>query len=68
MTNPVEAAENPHSTEHVDINDKASIARWAKALGTTDEALVNAVCEAGTRVDKVKDYLGAGGAGDQSGG
>lgn len=69
MVNPTQAAENPHSTASVDVNDKASIARWAMALGTTDEALMNAVQEVGTRVDKIKDYLGAGGmAADQSGG
>lgn len=69
MNNPVQAAENPHSTAHVDVGDKASVIRWAKALGTTDEALVNAVREVGTRIDKIKEYLGAGGmAADQSGG
>lgn len=69
MAHPVQAAENPHSTAQVDVGDKASIVRWAKALGTTDEALMNAVQEVGTRVDKIKEYLGAGGmAADQSGG
>jgi len=67
--NPTQAAENPQSTAHVDASDKASVMRWAKALGTTDEALMNAVHEVGTRVDRIKDYLGAGGmAADQSGG
>lgn len=69
MTNPVQAAEDPHSTADVDLNDKAAVARWAKALGTTDEALLNAAREVGVRVDKIKEYLGAGGmAGDQAGG
>lgn len=69
MANPTQAAENPHSTAHVDVGDKASVARWAEALGTTDEALMNAVQEVGTRVDRIKEYLGAGGmAADQSGG
>jgi hypothetical protein len=36
------------------------------ALGTTDEALLKAIQVVGPRVDRVKDYLGAGGmAGDQ---
>lgn len=63
------AAEDPQSKAEVDVGDKASIDRWAKALGTTDEALMNAVKTVGRRVDKIKDFLGAGGmAGKQSGG
>lgn len=65
----VTAAEDPHSKAEVDVADKASIEHWAKALGTTDEALMNAVKNVGRRVDRVKDFLGAGGmAGKQSGG
>lgn len=64
-----DAAEDPHSQEHVDIDDKASVDRWSKALGTTDEALINAVQEVGTRIDRIKEYLGQGGMGaDQSAG
>ncbi len=63
-----QAAEDPQSHANVDVNDKAAVDRWAKALGTTDEALMNAVKAVGTRIDKIKDYLGAGGAGKQSGG
>ncbi|HEX5686255.1 MAG TPA: DUF3606 domain-containing protein [Ideonella sp.] len=64
-----QAAEDPQSQATVDVSDKASIDRWAKALGTTDEALMNAVKSVGTRIDKIKDFLGAGGmAGKQSGG
>lgn len=63
------AAEDPQSKAEVDVSDTASIDRWAKALGTTDEALMNAVKTVGRRVDKIKDFLGAGGmAGKQSGG
>jgi len=64
-----QAAEDPQSHANVDVNDKAAVDRWAKALGTTDEALMNAVKSVGTRIDKIKDFLGAGGmAGKQSGG
>jgi hypothetical protein len=63
-----QAAEDPQSQASVDVNDKAAVERWAKALGTTDEALMNAVKSVGTRIDKIKDFLGAGGAGKQSGG
>lgn len=63
------AAEDPQSHAEVDVNDKAAVDRWAKALGTTDEALMNAVQNVGKRVDKIKDFLGAGGmAGKVSGG
>jgi Protein of unknown function (DUF3606) len=69
MNHAVAAAEDPNSTADVDLNDKAAVNRWAKALGTTDEALLNAAREVGVRVDKIKEYLGAGGmAGDQSAG
>ncbi|WP_374568389.1 DUF3606 domain-containing protein [Ideonella sp.] len=63
-----QAAADPQSHAHVDIDDKAAVDRWSQALGTTDEALVNAVKAVGTRIDKIKDYLAAGGAGRQSGG
>jgi len=54
------------SAKDVDITDSASRRRWCEALGTTDDALVAAVAAVGTRVDRVKDYLGAGGmAGSQ---
>lgn len=63
------AAEDPQSHAEVDVSDKAAVERWAKALGTTDEALMNAVQNVGKRVDKIKDFLGAGGmAGKVSGG
>jgi hypothetical protein len=63
------AAEDPQSHTEVDVSDKTAVDRWAKALGTTDEALMNAVQNVGRRIDKIKDFLGAGGmAGKQSGG
>jgi hypothetical protein len=63
------AAEDPHSKAEVDVDSKADVDRWAQALGTTDEALINAVRNVGRRVDKIKEFLGAGGmAGKQSGG
>lgn len=64
---PLEAAEDPASRAEVDVDDKASIERWSRALGTTDAALMNAVQAVGTRIDRIKDYLGAGGmAADQA--
>jgi ribosomal protein S11 len=63
------AAEDPQSRAEVDVSDKAAVERWAKALGTTDEALINAVQNVGRRIDKIKEFLGAGGmAGKVSGG
>jgi len=64
-----QAAENPDSQTEVDVSNQAAIDRWSKALGTTDEALMNAVNKVGRRIDKIKDWLGAGGmAGSQGGG
>lgn len=61
-----QAAQTSSSQEEINIDDGAAVQRWSKALGTTDEALIGAVQAVGTRIDKVKDYLGAGGmAGDQ---
>jgi hypothetical protein len=66
MSNETEAAEDPASHARVDVSDAAAIARWTAALGTTDEALLKAIQVVGPRVDKIKDYLGAGGgAGEQ---
>ena len=66
MSNETEEAEDPASHARIDVSDAAAIARWTAALGTTDEALLKAVQVVGSRVDKIKDYLGAGGgAGDQ---
>ena len=65
MSNETEAADDPASHARVDVGDPAAIARWAAALGTTDEALLKAVQCVGARVDRIKDYLGAGSAGDQ---
>ena len=62
------AAEDPESEAYIDMSDKTAIERWCKALSVTDEALWKAVQEVGTRIDKIKDYLTAGGAADQSDG
>jgi hypothetical protein len=63
------AAEDPDSTAEVDVGDRAAVERWARALGSTDEALLRAVQVVGPRVDRIKVYLGAGGmAGDQMSG
>ena len=69
MSTETEAADDPGSTTLVDVGDKAAVERWTRALGLTDEALIKAVQVVGPRVDRIKDYLGAGGmAGDQSDG
>ena len=67
MTTDRDAAPDPASREEIDVGDAAAVARWAEALQTTDEALLNAVRQVGPRLDRIKDYLGAGGmAGDQA--
>jgi Protein of unknown function (DUF3606) len=67
MSTTTQAAEDPGSRAEVDVSDRAAVERWSRALGTTDEALMKAVQAVGRRVDKIKEYLGAGGmAGDQS--
>ena len=66
MTSETRAAEDPNSDVAVDVTDAASVRRWSEALGVTDEALMKAVLVVGMRVDRIKDYLGAGGmAADQ---
>jgi len=67
MSTAEQSARDPGSEAVVDVGDAQSVARWSQALGTTDEALQRAVQAVGTRIDRIKDYLGAGGmAGDQS--
>ena len=68
MTSETKAADDPGSEAYVDVSDKAAVDRWCKALGITDEALWKAVQVVGKRVDKIKDYLGAGSASDQDDG
>ena len=69
MTSETDAAEDPRSEVAVDVGDPAAVRRWTEALGITDEALMKAVQVVGTRIDRIKDYLGAGGmAGDQQDG
>jgi hypothetical protein len=68
MTSETKAADDPDSQADVDVSDKAAVERWTQALGVTDEALWKAVQMVGTRVDRIKDYLGAGRAGEQSDG
>ncbi len=54
------AAGDPDSTAEVDLGDRTAVERWTHALGLTDEALLSAVQAVGTRVYRIKDYLGAG--------
>lgn len=65
MTDERSAAENASSTAEVSPDDEASLARWSSALGVTSEALESAVKAVGPRIDKIKDYLTGGMAGDQ---
>ena len=69
MTSETDAAEDPRSEVAVDVSDPAAVRRWTDALGITDEALMKAVQVVGTRIDRIKDYLGGGVlAGDQQDG
>ncbi len=65
MTGESSAADDAASTAMVTLDDEASLARWSKALGVTSEALESAVKAVGPRVDRIKDYLTGGMAGDQ---
>jgi Protein of unknown function (DUF3606) len=65
MTAETNAADDPGSEVYIDMSDSEAVERWCKALAVTDEALWKAVQEVGTRIDKIKDFLGAGGAGEQ---
>jgi hypothetical protein len=65
----IPTADDPPPDAQVDIGDRAAVQRWSRRLGVTDEALIGAVQAVGPRVDRVQDYLGAGGmAADQEGG
>ena len=68
MTSETQAADDPASKAEIDVHDSAAIERWTTALGVTDEALLKAVQVVGTRIDRIKDYLGPGRAADQSDG
>ncbi len=56
------------SREEIDIGSPEQLQHWAKKLSVPAEALESAVQVVGTRLDKVKDYLTAGQAGNQEGG
>ena len=65
MTRETEAADDPHARESVQIDSPDALERWARALGLTTEALESAVHAVGPRVDRIKDYLTGGAAGQQ---
>ncbi len=65
MSRETDAADDPASQADVEIGSEAAIARWALALGTTDEALVRAIQVVGTRLDRIKEFLGEGGDADE---
>jgi hypothetical protein len=65
MADETQAAEDPDSEALVRGGDPASLARWSAALGLTTEALEAAILAVGPRVDRIKDYLTGGMAGDQ---
>jgi hypothetical protein len=62
------ASEDPHSQATVETDPPERLKHWSHELGVTTEALQAAVRAVGPRVDKVKDYLTGGQAGDQSDG
>jgi hypothetical protein len=69
MDKATQAAGDPRSDAEVDLGNPEAVARWSRALGVADEALQRAVQAVGPRVDRIKDYLGAGGmAADQADG
>lgn len=65
MAGESKAATDPESRATVEVGDAAALRRWADALKVTPEALRAAVHAVGPRVDRIKDYLTAGMAGDQ---
>jgi len=65
MSNETDAAADPGSQAEVEVGDQQSLARWSQALGLTTEALESAVKAVGPRVDRIKEYLTGGMAGDQ---
>lgn len=56
------------SREIIDIGTSEKLLAWAARLAVPVEALQSAVQAVGPRLDRVKDYLLAGQAGDQEGG
>ena len=60
-----DAARNANSEAEVDIRNQESLQRWSSALGVPAEALESAVQAVGPKVNRIKDYLTAGMAGDQ---
>ncbi|HET9642194.1 MAG TPA: DUF3606 domain-containing protein [Burkholderiaceae bacterium] len=68
MKDPVENACDPASKAMMDLDSPDRLAKWAGALGVTQEALQAAVKAVGPRVDRVKDYLTGGAAGKQEDG
>jgi hypothetical protein len=69
-TDPPRLAESAPDTsrETIDIGTPERLKDWATKLGVPAEALQSAVQAVGPRLDRVKDYLLAGQAGDQEGG
>ena len=63
---PVSKPDPSAPTIHIDTPE--ALKRWCAELNVPAEALETAVKAVGPRLDKVKDYLTAGGAGSQQGG
>ena len=61
MTSDTQAATDPDSHDEVQVDDRAALERWTRALGVTDEALIAAVKAVGPRIDRIKSWLGSGG-------
>ena len=60
-----QAATDPQSTQVVDLTDDRSLREWSTALSVTPEALKSACQAVGPRIDRIKDWLTGGMAGDQ---
>ena len=58
----------PRDRDRIDPNSDDDIRYWAKELGTTHLAIIDAVQKAGTKVEDVRRHLDAAMAGGQSGG
>ncbi len=67
LPRPAESAPGT-SREVIEIGTPEQLKAWAKKLAVPAEALQSAVQAVGPRLDRVKDYLTAGQAGDQEGG
>lgn len=50
----------PRDASRVDLFDAEQIRYWARELGASEEVLREAVDQAGSDVEQVREYLGSG--------